>query len=101
MQPAIAVYRILNQCTPFSFDIRFSPADPDLSLNTTPSISPTVIGLADDQPHYRLLVAKDKCTNRLLLVQFLTRLGFEVRETLYLNQSRFTVLHCKAVIALP
>jgi CheY-like chemotaxis protein len=39
-----------------------------------------VLGLAPDQPVYRLLVAEDKETNRKLLVKLLKPLGFEVRE---------------------
>ncbi|HSM84368.1 MAG TPA: ATP-binding protein [Nodosilinea sp.] len=36
--------------------------------------------LAPDQPVYRLLVVDDQYSNRRLLMQFLTGLGFEVRE---------------------
>ena len=36
--------------------------------------------LAPDQPPYRLLVVDDQFSNRRLLVQFLSDLGFEVRE---------------------
>jgi len=39
-----------------------------------------IIGLAPNQPNYRILVVEDKFTNRLLLVNILTSLGFEVRE---------------------
>lgn len=39
-----------------------------------------VIGLAPNQPSYRLLVVEDSSTNRLLLVTLLRRLGFEVME---------------------
>lgn len=39
-----------------------------------------VLRLAPNQPTYRLLVADDSSSNRLLLVKFLTFLGFEVRE---------------------
>lgn len=41
---------------------------------------PKVIGLAPNQPPYRLLVVEDSATNRLLLVTLLSRLGFEVME---------------------
>ncbi|PZU97596.1 MAG: hybrid sensor histidine kinase/response regulator [Leptolyngbya sp.] len=37
-------------------------------------------GLAPDQPPYRLLVVDDQFSNRRLLLQFLSDLGFEVRE---------------------
>ena len=39
-----------------------------------------VLGLAPDQPAYRLLVVDDKEVNRALLVKLLTPLGFAVRE---------------------
>jgi len=39
-----------------------------------------VIGLAPNQPNYRILVVDDQPENRLLLVKLLTQLGFEVRE---------------------
>ncbi len=39
-----------------------------------------VIGLAPNQPPCRILVVEDRLENRLLLVQLLTPLGFEVRE---------------------
>ena len=39
-----------------------------------------VIGLASDQPVYRILVAEDNRINRLLMIQILSSVGFEVRE---------------------
>jgi len=39
-----------------------------------------VMGLAPNQPAYRILVVEDRCDNRQLLVQLLEPLGFEVRE---------------------
>jgi PAS domain S-box-containing protein len=39
-----------------------------------------VLGLAPNQPIFRLLVAEDQVTNRQLLVKMLEPLGFEVRE---------------------
>ena len=39
-----------------------------------------VIGLAPDQPRYRILVVDDKRDNRYLLQRLLTPLGFDVRE---------------------
>jgi PAS domain S-box-containing protein len=38
------------------------------------------IGLAPDQPRYRLLVVEDRWENRQLLVRLLEPLGFEVRQ---------------------
>ncbi len=39
-----------------------------------------VIGLAEGQPRYRLLIAEDQPQNRLLLRKLLEPLGFELRE---------------------
>ena len=39
-----------------------------------------VIGLAANQPTYRILAVDDRAANRKLLVQLLTPLGFQVRE---------------------
>jgi signal transduction histidine kinase/DNA-binding response OmpR family regulator len=39
-----------------------------------------VIGLASDQPVYRILVVDDRWANRRLLLQLLEPLGFEVRD---------------------
>ncbi len=39
-----------------------------------------VIGLAPNQSSYRLLIAEDNLTNRLLLVKLLSSLGFQVKE---------------------
>ncbi|MGK7933002.1 MAG: response regulator [Microcystaceae cyanobacterium] len=40
----------------------------------------TVIGLAPDQPDYRILVVDDKMENRQLLMRLLTPLGFHLKE---------------------
>ncbi|MBN1876209.1 MAG: PocR ligand-binding domain-containing protein [Anaerolineae bacterium] len=39
-----------------------------------------VLGLAEGQPHYRLLIAEDQPENRLLLRRLLEPFGFELRE---------------------
>ena len=39
-----------------------------------------VVGIEPDQPTYRILVADDRTTNRLLLLQMLTPIGFEVQQ---------------------
>ncbi|MBV9386892.1 MAG: response regulator [Chroococcidiopsidaceae cyanobacterium CP_BM_ER_R8_30] len=49
-------------------------------VETHQLIGRKVIGLAPRQPKYRILVAEDDSTNRLLLIQLLSVLGFEVRE---------------------
>jgi CheY-like chemotaxis protein len=39
-----------------------------------------VLGLAEGQPHYRILIVEDQPENRLLLKRLLEPLGFELRE---------------------
>ncbi len=75
----IAVSSIPGQGAKFSFDIQVSSAE-ETSIKITQPICKKVIGLAPNQPVYRILVAEDKLTNRLLLVTLLNSLGFEVRE---------------------
>ncbi|MBD2004635.1 MHYT domain-containing protein [Funiculus sociatus] len=63
----------------FSFDIQVSLLE-ETPIETTQPIFQKVIGLAPNQPIYRILVVEDRLTNRLLLVELLSSLGFEVRE---------------------
>jgi len=61
------------------FDIQISLAGASADIQTQhPTRS--VIGLAPDQPKYRILVVEDKWESRKLLVKLLEPLGFEVRE---------------------
>jgi PAS domain S-box-containing protein len=63
----------------FEFDIQVVPV---LGSNLAPTKPATekIVGLAPDQPTYRLLIVEDKPTNRLFLFKMLTSLGFEVLE---------------------
>jgi PAS domain S-box-containing protein len=70
----------VGQGSVFSFDVPIELADAAEVPTTQPPRR--VIGLEPDQPAYRLLVAEDQETNRKLLVNLLTPLGFEVREAL-------------------
>ncbi|NEP48196.1 MAG: response regulator [Moorea sp. SIO3C2] len=61
------------------FDIQISLAGAAADIQTQhPTRS--VIGLAPDQPKYRILVVEDKWESRKLLVKLLEPLGFELRE---------------------
>jgi len=79
MGGAITVSSIPGQGAKFAFDILVSPVE-EIPIETIQPIGKKIIGLAPDQPVYRILVAEDKPTNRLLLVKLLSSLGFEVRE---------------------
>jgi CheY-like chemotaxis protein len=74
----ISVSSTLEKGTIFKFDIKISPAD--AMTPGTEVQRQRVIGLAANQPEYRILVVEDKWESRLLLRNLLSPLGFEVRE---------------------
>lgn len=74
----LTVSSVLGQGTTFKFNIKFSLAQRDEIL--TPASELRVIGIAENQPIYRILVVDDQSENRQLLVKFLTPLGFKLRE---------------------
>ncbi|MEO1621411.1 MAG: ATP-binding protein [Cyanobacteria bacterium J06632_3] len=74
----IAVESQLNKGSAFSFSIHIQPANPD-ELPTKPLGE--VVGLAPEQPAYRILVAEDVSASRELLVTLLSNVGFEVKAT--------------------
>ncbi|HLO48220.1 MAG TPA: PAS domain S-box protein [Kamptonema sp.] len=74
----ITVNSILGQGSRFTFTLPFNPTS---KVNIIPEQSDRlVIGLAPDQPHYRILVVDDSAENRLLIVRLLAQLQLEVRE---------------------
>ena len=62
----------------FAFDIQIRLADPSDVKMLKPQKK--VIGLAPDQPEYRILVVDDRADNRLVLVRLLSSIGLLVRE---------------------
>lgn len=61
----------------FAIPVRYTTS------NDAPALRPitqTVIGLAPNQPTYRILIAEDNATNRYLLSQMLRIPGFELKE---------------------
>ena len=60
----------------FRFDIQLKPVD---DRHFVTPISQYVIGLAPDQPCYRILIVEDIRENSLLLLSLLEPLGFEVQ----------------------
>lgn len=74
----IQVNSILNQGTIFKFYLQVDLANAqDLQEIKTQK---RIIGLAENQPKFRILVVDDRLTNRQLLVKLLSPLGFEVAE---------------------
>ena len=78
MDSQIHVKSTLNQGSTFSFNIEVQL--PEVAIFTSEPLNQKVIGLAPNQPIYRILVVEDSAENRLLLVGILTTIGFEVRE---------------------
>jgi two-component system sensor histidine kinase/response regulator len=75
----ITVTSVPGRGAKFTFDIQVSLLE-ETPIETTQPIFKKVIGLAPNQPTYRIMVVEDRLTNRLLLVQLLRWWGFEVRE---------------------
>ncbi|MCU0525753.1 MAG: PAS domain-containing protein [Elainella sp. Prado103] len=69
---------IYGQGATFSFQIPVTVVS--ASQLFLPDSSRQVIGLAADQPGYRVLVVEDQLENRLFLVQLLQIVGFEVEQ---------------------
>ncbi len=77
MGGTLTVRSVVNQGASFTFDIQIGLAS---SADEKPiSSKRRVIGLAPNQPSYRILVVEDAAVNRKLLVKILEPLGFEVR----------------------
>jgi PAS domain S-box-containing protein len=74
----LLVSSTVGQGATFKFDVQMKLAQATDIQTSQPT--GRVIGLAPDQPVYRLLVVEDQWANRLLLVKLLTAVGFQVRE---------------------
>ena len=78
MEGEMTVDSQLGMGTVFNFDILSKPVlEKKLSEQT---VSRTVVGLAPNQPSYRILVADDDIENRQIVLQLLESIGFEVKE---------------------
>ena len=74
----ISVSSTVGKGTTFFFDIQIALAEaPEVQVSQE---TRKVMGLAPDQPKYRILVVEDCPDNRLLSVKLLTSAGFSVRE---------------------
>jgi GAF domain-containing protein/DNA-binding response OmpR family regulator len=74
----ISVSSLLGQGTMFRFEIQAPPAK--AKDVPTQQFDRLVVSVAPDRPPYRILVVDDKWESRLLLVNMLAPVGFEVRE---------------------
>ncbi|GEM_PF-4011102 len=77
MRGDIHVNSILDQGSTFSFSILVKLSE---AKNLQQTISKNIIGLAPNQPIYRVLIVDDQWVNRQLLVQLFTPLQFEIKE---------------------
>ena len=75
----IQVSSQVGQGSQFRFTVQVNRVE-STQLEAVNPVSKKVLGLAANQPTYRLLVVEDSMTNRLLLVKLLSSLGFEVKE---------------------
>ncbi len=78
MEGEITIESQVNQGTTFKFYVNIKEGE--ITTIASESQTKTVIGLAANQPQYRILVVDDHWTNRQLLVQLLKPLGFEIQE---------------------
>ena len=77
----IEVASTLGRGSTFSFEIRVEEVEEaEQGEVSSPEPARRVVGLAEGQPAYRLLVAEDKLESRRLLTTLLTEVGFSVRE---------------------
>jgi PAS domain S-box-containing protein len=74
----ITVKTTVGMGTVFQFTIQTTIADSNPQLKASPR--PVVIGLAPEQPTYRILVVDDKAENRQILQNLLAPVGFQVYE---------------------
>ncbi len=74
----ISVESNLGIGTTFQFNIHAKLGQEIVSKSTEEH--PKVLGLAPDQPTYKILTVDDKLINRQLLIKLLSPLGFEVKE---------------------
>lgn len=75
----INVSSTVGMGTVFRFTIKTAIAATSISQQATIN-RPTVVGLAANQPTYRILIVEDKVENRQILRELLIPVGFEVQE---------------------
>ena len=79
MGGSMAVESTLGKGSLFRVGLPLEPAPAEAVV--APEVSqPEVIGLAEGQPEWRILVVEDAPENRMLVTSLLTQVGFRVRE---------------------
>lgn len=74
----LTVKSVVGQGTTFQFNLQVKLGN-EVDRKPQPKTQ-RVIGLAPDQPVYRILIVEDRMENRKLMVNLLQPLGFEVQE---------------------
>lgn len=75
----ITVSSQVGRGSTFEFDIQVGLGEP-CNLETGSQPTRQIIALEPNQPRYRILIADDQRDNRQLLVEWLSPLGFEIKE---------------------
>ena len=75
----ITVESELGKGTTFKFNIEVKLGQE--TINNERILHRKVLGLAPDQPIYKILAVDDKSVNRQLLIKLLAPLGFEIKES--------------------
>jgi PAS domain S-box-containing protein len=78
MRGSLTITSELGQGSTFQLTLPIKQFEADSRI--PPSSNRRVIGLAPDQPEYRILVVEDRWESRYLLVKLLEDTGFQVRE---------------------
>jgi signal transduction histidine kinase/DNA-binding NarL/FixJ family response regulator len=76
----ISVHSTPGQGSTFTFEVGFKVGD--ARLVRVEKNAPHVVALANPSQRHRILVVDDKIDNRLLLINLLAPLGFELREAI-------------------
>ena len=79
MQGEMSVHSEVGRGSVFGCTVAFKTATAE-DIHEKEKNAHMVVGLAPDQPTYRILIVEDREENRKLLTRFLVPLGFEVRE---------------------
>lgn len=76
----ILVRSQVGQGSTFAFYLSITPTTAEDS--SALAIAGRVVGLAPQQPSYRILIVEDSAANRLVLTKLLADVGFELREAI-------------------
>ncbi len=79
MGGTISVESMPNKGSVFHFEIPAKVADASEVVQPLEKTRQRIVGLATDEPEWRILIVEDEANNRLLLGQMLASVGFNIR----------------------